>query len=82
MQLRPSPLVLQFVPSLRGTDTVGGVMTFNSDRDDLHLGLKAPRLVFGSQFLHDVDITAGTADSSLHYDISLGRWPWQRAPAL
>jgi TamB, inner membrane protein subunit of TAM complex/AsmA family len=71
MQLRTSPLVLQFVPSLRGTDTVGGVMTFNSDQDALHLGLKAPRLVVGSQFFHDVDVTAGTADSSLRYDISL-----------
>jgi translocation and assembly module TamB len=71
MQLRTSPLVLQFVPSLRGTDTLGGVMTFNSDRDDLQLRLKAPRLVFGSQYLHDVDVAAGTADSSLRYDISL-----------
>ena len=42
MQLRASPLVLQFVPSLRGTDTIGGVITFNSDHDDLHLGLRAP----------------------------------------
>jgi hypothetical protein len=71
MQLRPSPLVLAFIPSLRGTDTVGGVMTFNSDKDDLHLGLKAPRIVYGSQFLHHVDIAAGTGDSSLRYDISL-----------
>jgi hypothetical protein len=71
MQLRTSPLMLQFVPSLRGSDTVGGVMTFNSERDELHLGLRAPRLVFGSQFLHDVHVAAGTADSSLRYDISL-----------
>jgi translocation and assembly module TamB len=71
MQLRPSPLVLQFVPSLRGTDTLGGVMTFNSDQDNLHLRLRTPRLVLGSQFLHDVDVSAGTADSSLRYAISL-----------
>jgi TamB, inner membrane protein subunit of TAM complex/AsmA family len=71
MQLRPSPLVLNFVPSLRGTDTVGGIMTFNSEQDNLRLGLKAPRIVFGTQFLHNVDIAAGTADSSLRYDISL-----------
>ncbi len=71
MQLRTSPLVLAFIPSLRGTDTLGGVMTFNSDKDDLHLGLKAPRIVYGSQFLHHVDIAAGTGDSSLRYDISL-----------
>jgi TamB, inner membrane protein subunit of TAM complex/AsmA family len=71
LQLRTSPLVLQFMPSLRGTDTVGGVMTFNSEKGDLHLGLKAPQLLIGNQFLHNVDVTAGTADSSLRYDISL-----------
>src|SRR6185437_17157617 len=38
MHLRPSPLVLTFMPSLRGTDTVGGTLTYNSDRNDLQLG--------------------------------------------
>jgi len=71
MQLRTSPLVLQFIPSLRGTDTAGGVLTYNSERNDLHLNLGTPRLVFGTQFLHDVHIDAGTADSSLRYNISL-----------
>ncbi|HEV2355643.1 MAG TPA: translocation/assembly module TamB domain-containing protein, partial [Puia sp.] len=72
MQLRPSPLVLTLLPSLRGTDTVGGVMTFNSDRNDLHLGLRAPRIVSGTEFFHNIEIGAGTADSSLHYDVSVG----------
>jgi hypothetical protein len=72
IQLRPSPLVLAVLPSLRGTDTVGGVMTFNSEQDDLRLGLKAPRIVMGTTFFHNIDIAAGTADSSLRYDISFG----------
>ena len=71
MQLRASPLVLAYIPSLRGTDSVGGVLTYNSDRGDLHLGMKAPRLVFGTQFFHDINIAAGTADSSLRYDITM-----------
>jgi TamB, inner membrane protein subunit of TAM complex len=71
MQLRTSPLVLTFMPSLKGTDTVGGVLTYNSDRNDLQLGLRTPTLVFGTQFLHDVDIQAGTADSSLRYGITV-----------
>lgn len=71
MQLRTSPLVLAFMPSLRGSDTVGGVLTYNSDRNDLHLGLHAPRLDFGTQFLHDVRLDAGTADSSLRYAVTL-----------
>jgi len=71
IHLRTSPLVLHFMPSLNGTDTVGGRLSFNSDRNDLHLGLHAPRLVFGTQSLHDIDIAAGTADSSLRYAITL-----------
>jgi len=71
MKLRTSPLVLAFMPSLNGTDTVGGVLTYNSDRNDLQLALRTPRVVFGTQFLHDVDITAATSDSSLSYNITL-----------
>ncbi|HTR31080.1 MAG TPA: translocation/assembly module TamB domain-containing protein [Puia sp.] len=71
MQFRTSPLLLQLVPSLRGTDTVGGIMTFNGNRDNLQLRLQTPRLVVGDHFFHDLAIQAGTADSSLQYDISL-----------
>lgn len=71
MQLRTSPLVLSLMPSLRGTDSVGGTLTYNSDRNDLHLGLRAPRIDLGTQFLHDVRINAGTADSSLRYAITM-----------
>ena len=71
IQLRTSPLVLTFLPSLRGSDTVGGVMTYNSDRGNLQLGLHAPRIVAGSEFLHGIDVAVGTADSSLRYDLSL-----------
>ncbi len=71
MHLRVSPLVLAHIPSLNGTDSVGGLLTYNSDRNDLQLGLRAPRLVYGTQFLHDIDISAGTADSSLRYGITV-----------
>lgn len=71
LHLRTSPLVLGFLPSLRGTDTVGGRISFNSDRNDLQLGLRAPRVVFGAQLFHDVDITAASGDTSLHYAITM-----------
>jgi len=69
--LRTSPLILSFIPSLKGSDTAGGRLSFNSDRNDLHLGLKAPRVVYGTQFFHDIAIDAGTADSSLKYAVTL-----------
>ncbi|HEY4107926.1 translocation/assembly module TamB domain-containing protein [Puia sp.] len=71
IHLRPSPLVLALLPTLRGTDTVGGRLSFNSEHNDLHLGLKAPRIVYGTQFLHEIDIAAGTADSSLRYAVTM-----------
>lgn len=69
--LRTSPLVLSLQPSLRGTDTIGGRLSFNSDRNDLHLGLKAPRIVYGTQFFHNIGVDAGTADSSLRYAVTM-----------
>jgi translocation and assembly module TamB len=71
MQLRASPLVLTLMPSWRGTDTVGGVLAYNSGLNDLHLALRAPRIDMGTQFLHDITLDAGTADSSLRYNITL-----------
>jgi hypothetical protein len=72
LHLRTSPLVLAFMPSLRGSDTVGGRIRFNSENKALHLDLRAPRIVLGTQFLHDINLTAGTTDSSLHYAVTLG----------
>lgn len=71
MQLRVSPLVLSFIPPLNGTDSIGGLLTYNSDRNDLQLGLSAPRLVYGTQSFHDIHIGARTADSALRYDITM-----------
>lgn len=71
IHLRTSPLVLSFIPSLQGSDTLGGRLSFNSDRNDLHLGLKTPRIVYGTQFFHEIAINAGTADSSLRYDVTM-----------
>ncbi len=72
IQLRASPLVLALAPSLRGSDTVGGVMTYNSGRNELQLGLQAPRIVAGNEFFHHVNIAVGTADTALRYDVELG----------
>jgi len=71
LHLRPSPLVLTLLPSLRGSDTVGARVSFNSDRDDLHLGLKAPRIVYGTQFFHNIEVNSGTTDSSLRYAVTM-----------
>jgi hypothetical protein len=71
MQLRTSPLLLALMPSLRGTDTLGGVIAYNSDRADLQLGIRTPRIVVGTQFFHNVAITAGTGNGQMQYSIAI-----------
>ena len=69
LHLRPSPLVLAFMPSLKGTDTVGAVIAYRSDRDDLHLALDAPHIRMGSTDLQEVKVVAVTGSGQLKYAI-------------
>ncbi|HEY6902096.1 MAG TPA: hypothetical protein VI233_15675, partial [Puia sp.] len=71
VHLRPSPLVLAFMPSLRGTDTLGGRVVFNSDQNDLHLGLSTPRIVMGGMRFHNVGVAAATTSGQLNYGVSM-----------
>ncbi|WP_431210527.1 hypothetical protein ACQ86N_31685 [Puia sp. P3] len=71
MHFRPSPLVLALMPSLKNTDSLGGIMVFNSDRDDLRLDLRTPRVVVGGQRFHNVGVHVATADGQLNYAIGM-----------
>ncbi|MBS1602268.1 MAG: translocation/assembly module TamB [Bacteroidetes bacterium] len=71
MHLRVSPLVLSMMPSLKNTDSLGGVMVFNSDRNDLHADLRTPRVVVGGQRFHNVGVRLATADGQLNYGVSM-----------
>ncbi len=71
LHLRTSPLVLSIIPSLKGTDTVGGAMVFNSEQNDLHLNLSTPRIVFGSDRFHNVGIMAATKNDQLNYNVQM-----------
>jgi translocation and assembly module TamB len=60
MHLRPSPLILSLVPSLKGTDSLGGKISFNSDRNDLRVAFTAPRIQLGTQVFQQVGFQAST----------------------
>ncbi len=68
---RPSPLVLAYMPSLKGTDSIGAVLTFDSRKDDFHLEGKTPRLQFGSQVVEQLNLTASTGNGRLNYDLQI-----------
>lgn len=69
LHLRASPLVLAYMPDLKGTDSIGATLIFNSDRNELNLDLRAPRVQFGSQVLQKLSITAATKQDRLNYAV-------------
>ncbi|HXB93758.1 MAG TPA: translocation/assembly module TamB domain-containing protein, partial [Puia sp.] len=71
MNFRASPLVLSFMPSLSGTDSIGGVVTYNSAQDAFHLLLKTPRITMGTQYFHDVAVEADTHEGRLDYAVTM-----------
>lgn len=69
MHLRASPLVLQFMPDLKGTDTIAGHVAFNSAEDKLNIDLQAPKLQYGTWVVSGVQVNSA-AEENLHYSIS------------
>lgn len=71
ISFRPSPAVLVFMPSLKGTDTVNASVQFNSEKDDLHLSLLAPLIRINDQAIRQLKIAADTKDTALDYSIDV-----------
>jgi hypothetical protein len=74
LRFRTSPLVLAYMPSLKGTDTATALLSFNSHYDDLRLSMDAPRVQVGSQVFQHMTASAhsGGADSGqLRYTVDI-----------
>jgi hypothetical protein len=67
---RPSALVLQLIPSLKGTDSVHADIQFKTDSHYLSLSVKAPKIQYKNELIRHLDIEALTKDTSLKYNIS------------
>jgi translocation and assembly module TamB len=61
MRFRVSPLVLTYMPSLKGTDTISGLLYFNSHYDDLRLSVNAPRVQLGTRVFQQMTVGAHSA---------------------
>ena len=68
--LRPSPLVLAVMPSLRGSDSLTGYISFNSSKKDFNLDLHTDKIQLDQLIIHQFDIKAKTGNNSLDYNIS------------
>jgi hypothetical protein len=69
--LRPSPLVLNLMPSLKGTDSLTGVIAYNSANKELHLDIHAGKIQFNQQVIHQLNIYAESKSKGIDYNISV-----------
>ena len=71
IRMRPSPIVLSLIPSLKGTDSLTGSLAFNSAGKDLQLKLQAEKIQFNQQIFHHIQVQTFTKDDALNYTISI-----------
>jgi hypothetical protein len=74
LQFRVSPLVLTYMPSLKGTDSIGGLIYYQSRYDDLGIDIRAPHIQYGSQIFEQVTArvsSGGHDDGQFRYSVDL-----------
>ena len=71
LRLRPSPLVLTLMPSLKGSDSLTGHIVFNSRDKKLDLELQAGKLQINQQAIHQLQVNMNTKGNELDYAISV-----------
>ncbi|HXB31321.1 MAG TPA: hypothetical protein VNW49_15950, partial [Puia sp.] len=71
LELRPSPLVLAIMPSLKGSDSLKGNIRFNSLKKDLSLDLHTDKIQLNQLVIHQVRVAAYTKNQGLDYNISI-----------
>jgi TamB, inner membrane protein subunit of TAM complex len=71
LALRPSPLVIAMMPSIRGTDSLTGAIHFNSETKDLSLVMHDNKIQFNQQVIHQFNLDAVSKEKSLEYNISV-----------
>lgn len=69
--LKPSPMVLSFAPDIKGTDTIGIQVQFNSEKHELNAHIDAPLIHFKQQTIRQLNVQASTKDSALNYSVNL-----------
>jgi len=67
LRIRPSPVLLNYIPSLKGSDTLGARVFFNSDAHDLRASLQAPLIRYGNQIIHNVAVQVASSDFKMQY---------------
>lgn len=71
MLLQTSPLVLQYMPQLKGTDSITGQIDYASDSNHLVMQVLAPKIQYGEQIIQNTRLFANTDAKQLNYGLAL-----------
>jgi hypothetical protein len=71
LELRPSPLVLAVMPSLKGSDSLKGFIRFNSLKKDLNFDFHADKIQLNQLVIHQFKAVGDSKDHGLDYNISV-----------
>ncbi|MEX6691159.1 translocation/assembly module TamB domain-containing protein [Danxiaibacter flavus] len=66
-----SPTILQFVPELRASDTIGAMVQYKSKEDDLQVNMHAPKIKYGEQTIDKLTLTAQTSEKNIAYALKI-----------
>ncbi|MDP4131827.1 MAG: translocation/assembly module TamB domain-containing protein, partial [Bacteroidota bacterium] len=71
LALRPSPLVLDLMPALKGSDSVQGKIYFNSAGKNLNLQILAPKIQVNQQVIHQMNVQVATKNDAIVYSLGV-----------
>ena len=71
LRVRPSPLVLTLMPSLKGSDSLSGKINFNSAKREFALDLHSEKIQINDQVIHQLQVKADSRGNALGYSISV-----------
>lgn len=67
----PSPLVLQFMPGMKGSDSVLINSSYNNSSNNLSFSAKSKRIIFNTNQIDSLNILAQTNANNLGFNISV-----------
>lgn len=73
LKIRTSPLLLQFQPGLKGTDTITGKINFNSNEGAINANIVAPKVRYAGQTFTGVHVYANTEADRLQYGATIDK---------
>ncbi len=73
LDLKVSPLVLQFQPQLEGTDSMHAKLIFSSADEKIDFSLKAPHIQYGKEAIENLSAFVYSSDNLLDYNLGMDK---------